>query len=123
MNCHLCESETDFTCDRCGEPVCEECCVKMTIHNQIDYPLCTLCGDAQEIEKAEYYQREREAEEKILKEKEKKAAVRKANYWKHENIEKRRLRKIEQQRLRRELYEKQMANAAKVIAQMFRGLF
>lgn len=123
MRCHLCESETDFTCDRCGEPVCEDCCVKMTIHNQIDYPLCTLCGDAREEERRAYYRREEEQEEKALAEKERKSAIRRANYWKPENIEKRRLRKIEQQRLRRELHERQMASAAKMIAEMFRGMF
>ncbi len=123
MNCHLCESDTDFTCDRCGEPVCEDCCVKMTIHNQIDYPLCTLCGEMREIEKAAYYRREEEVKEKEQAIKDKRAATRKANYWKPENIEKRRLKKIEQQKMKRELSEKQVANAAKIIAQMFRGMF
>ena len=103
MICHLCESETDFACDKCGEPVCDGCCVKMTIHNHIDYPLCELCGDTIETLKAIAYQQEKEDEEKARTEKEKRGVIRKANYRKPENVEKRRLRKLERQRIKQEL--------------------
>lgn len=50
MKCHICDGETDFKCGACNEPVCEDCCVPMTYHNQIDYPLCTSCSDTSEAE-------------------------------------------------------------------------
>ena len=115
MKCHLCEQETDFTCDRCGEPVCFDCCVKMTIHNQIDYSLCSLCGDVQQIARSEYYQKQEEEKELEQKLKKEKADKRRANYYKLQNIEKRRLAKIERHRIKREQMEQMLGNAVRIV--------
>jgi hypothetical protein len=122
--CHYCKSnKTDFTCDQCGLPVCEECCVKMTIHNQIDYPLCLGCDGVNEAEqyleacKEEDYKQEQEAKKK------KKADARRKAYWKPEAIEKRRLRKEERKRLKIEAERKQIEELAKIFKSTFGKIF
>jgi hypothetical protein len=37
-------SETEYQCDQCKEPVCEDCTVPFTQMNQIDYNLCNDCN-------------------------------------------------------------------------------
>ena len=115
LNCHLCERETDSNCRTCGEPVCFDCCVKMTIHNQIDYALCSLCGDVAESVKADHYQRIEEEKETEQKEKELKAKTRRENYWKPENIEKRMLAKTERKRKHAEQVGKMFRNAVRIV--------
>lgn len=98
MICHMCENPTDFVCDRCGNPVCEDCCVQMTIYNQIDYPLCQNCHNYKEAEdRLEEFKKE-EKNEEVRKKKDAKNAKARANYWKPENIEKRRKRKEEKRK-------------------------
>ncbi len=42
--CTVCgEHLAEYTCTRCDEYVCEDCCVAMTIHNQIDETCCHNC--------------------------------------------------------------------------------
>ena len=118
--CHICGEITDITCDRCGQSVCFDHCTKMTIHNQIDYPLCVYCNEVQQIMKADYYAEKEEREEKIKKEKERKSKIRRDVYWKPENIEKRRLAKIERKRLAREQAIKRMAEIITFINPFFR---
>jgi len=120
--CHICEHITDFTCDVCGEPVCEDCCVQMTLQNQIDYPLCEECYDSAQCSALAERRQEETWQEKRKQEKEKRAAVRRANYRKPENVEKRRLKKIEAKRLKREETLRFLAEAENVIRQMFRGM-
>jgi hypothetical protein len=43
--CHICWSLTEWQCEKCGSATCEDCSVKMTLHNQIDYCLCKSCGE------------------------------------------------------------------------------
>lgn len=43
--CNLCEKTTEFFCHICGEPVCDECTVPFTQHNQLTETVCTTCGD------------------------------------------------------------------------------
>jgi len=121
--CHICEQSTDIICDSCGEPVCEDCCVKMTIHNQIDYPLCTSCEDHNNACRAEEDEREWQWQEDKRKKKEAIAAKRRATYLKPENIEKRRLAKI-QRRIDKENAERERAQrVVDVMKNMFRGMF
>lgn len=65
MECHICSVHTVFFCTRCGEPVCDSCCVPFTLQNQVDYDLCTRCGRNQEDEYAEEMRREEEREREI----------------------------------------------------------
>lgn len=43
--CHICDKETDgeTLCQQCDEYTCQDCTVKFTQHNQIDYDLCEDC--------------------------------------------------------------------------------
>lgn len=120
MNCHICGSETDFTCDRCDEPVCFDCCVPMTIHNQIDYPLCTICEEVREDLRRLELEREYAKEEAEKKTKEERRSKARANYLKPENVAKRVARKAEQKKKRQELREKQLAEAIQIVKRMFR---
>lgn len=123
MNCHICNGETDFTCVDCGEAVCEECCVQMTLHNQIDYVLCTICGDGREAERSRFHHAEYLKEQEIKAKKDARSAKARANYRKPENIEKRRVAKIERRKRAAELRKKQMEQAARIVSNMFRGMF
>ena len=123
MNCHICGSETNFTCNDCNKSVCEDCCVVPTYGNQIDYALCTECWDSREVVfwRDRDEERKQEEAERIKKEKRKKARF--ENYWKPENIEKRRKAKEEKIRLKIELKKKQMKETVNRINSMFRGMF
>jgi hypothetical protein len=123
MKCHICEAETDFTCDGCFEPVCFDCCTPMTIHNQIDYPLCSLCNDMKQDEAARYYHEQDKKKEQIEKIKSDRKAKRRANWYKSENIERRRIRLEQRRKERRELRIKQMEEAVKIVSEMFKGMF
>lgn len=120
MNCHICGNETDFTCDRCEEPVCFNCCVPMTIHNQIDYPLCTICEDVRNEMRHQEWEREHAKEEAEKKIKEARSKKARANYYKPENVAKRSARSAERKRIRRELREKQLAESVRIVGEMFR---
>lgn len=122
MKCHICESETDFTCVQCDEPVCEDCCVVPTYLNQIDYALCVECGDSNDCRRADKQEKDWEREEKIKEEKEKKSKARKETYWKPENIAKRRVLKAERKRLKAEQARQRMADSVRFVVDMFRGM-
>jgi len=123
LTCHICEAATDFTCDQCKEPVCEDCCVQMTTHTQIDYPLCTECQESNET--ADYAERSQEwaRQEAVDKKKAKVAARRKATYWKPENVEKRRLAKAKRKAEKIERDREMMKAAVQFIGSAFRGMF
>ena len=119
LQCHMCEGETDFYCDTCGEPVCEDCCVQMTYHNQIDYPLCQDCYDGENARMSIERSRENEELAEIKRKKEAAAIKRRATYRKPENVKKR----LEAKEERRKLREKQMLESFEVIKNIFRGMF
>ena len=122
MICHICESETEFTCNECGEPVCEDCCVVPTYHNQIDYALCTDCQDIREA--ADYAERsqEWEAQEQRARKKEAQCVARRAKYYLPENIKKKRLAKLERHRLKQEANRNRLKELANILSG-FRGMF
>jgi len=123
MKCHLCNQETDFTCRDCEEPVCEDCCVQMTYENQIDYTLCTECNQTREAMTYDYNCKRWEAEKVIKDKKAAIAAKRLATAMKPENIEKRRLAKIQRKKDRDEFRRKQWNEATSIVNNMFRGMF
>ena len=122
ITCHICENETDFYCEICKEPVCEDCCVVPTYMNQIDYALCTDCQDAREADDQRERNAEYRREEAVRIKKEKRKKISRENYWKPENIEKRRKAKEERRRLRAELKKKQIEQTIKMVNSMFRGI-
>ena len=118
--CHICRNDTDFFCDKCENPVCEDCCVQMTEYNHIDYPLCQDCQDTNEayyyLERSREWKREDEAKAK----KEARNAKARANYWKPENVEKRRLAREKRKREKVKLARKQLKETLKAVSSFFR---
>lgn len=53
--CYICRKEATDDCLTCEEPVCDNCTVAYSQHNQIDYTLCKTCYTNDQEEKAEYY--------------------------------------------------------------------
>ena len=121
--CHICGTITDFTCDECGDPVCEDCCVQMTIHNQIDYPLCTYCQDSRHADDCADRSREWLRKEEENKKKAESLAKRKANYWKPENVANRKEVKEKKKEEKVERNKQMIADAAKWIYEPFRWMF
>ena len=122
-NCHMCEAETEWNCYRCDEPVCEDCCVVPTYENQLEESRCQECQDGMDASDQLEYAKEHERQEAIDTEKEKRRKKRREIYNRPENVEKRRLAKIERQLKDRELLAKQMADAVNRVNSMFRGMF
>lgn len=43
--CHICQVETDFTCNRCDRYVCEACTVAANGQNNLTETICRTCQD------------------------------------------------------------------------------
>lgn len=121
--CHICGANTEFFCCDCDQPVCEDCCVVPTYMNQIDYTICTECGDAREAEAAKDQMREWKIEAEIKTKKEIRAAARRANYWKPENVAKRKAKRDALLLARKEAEKARIEKAIKIVGSMFRGMF
>lgn len=95
--CHMCGNLTDpeYICETCDELVCEDCMVKFTIHNQIDYCLCKCCKDGQESSAWLQRYEDDKAQDELNKVKKDKAHKRWLKYHSPEQYEKRRLKKVE----------------------------
>ncbi|WP_299078962.1 hypothetical protein [uncultured Paraglaciecola sp.] len=88
--------------------------------NQIEETICNVCGDNNECDRAEEAKREYEADEK---QKEKREAInlkRRETYWKPENIQKRRLAKIQRNKERFERNRKIIEETFNIVNSMFR---
>ena len=46
MPCHICDTKTDFECERCHNYMCEGCQTPYNQFSQIDYNCCTSCASA-----------------------------------------------------------------------------
>lgn len=111
--CYICGKETDYHCQDCGEPVCEDCLTPFTLQNQIDYNLCSTCYDGYQARRRMEYVRKEEAKDianKLRIERNKKASIR---YWKPENIEKRR---VARQKRRKEQFDQRLKNIQEAIS-------
>ena len=109
--CSLCGIQTEFTCDDCGSPICEDCCIQPTYLNQVEGVLCVDCNVALENEQVKIQECEWEEEDK----KEKRSKARKANYWKPENVAKRKAVKDDLSLIEKELVRKQLKETLKVV--------
>lgn len=116
--CHMCESDTDFTCRDCEEPVCEDCCVVPTIHNQIEYALCKSCDMGYELARSIEADKEWDLSEQKRIKRETTNAKRKETYWKPENIEKRRTAKAKRNAKRVERNRKLLAETFRIVNSM-----
>ena len=120
LKCHMCGNPTEFTCQDCGEPVCEDCCVVPTYMNQIDYTLCQSCQDGHEA--ADWLERDREHKRQDARNalKATRNAAAKKRYWKPENVEKRRQARVERTRTRVERNRRMFSETMKIVGEMFR---
>ncbi|MDB5144199.1 MAG: hypothetical protein JWQ66_2912 [Mucilaginibacter sp.] len=122
QKCHICGglTEPEFLCTQCDELVCEDCMVKMTIHNQIDYCLCESCHGGNNSRKAEHYHKIEKQEEEAAKIKKEKAHKRWLKYHSPAQIEKRRLKRIELLKWRREQAAKRAKELGKILSDLFK---
>lgn len=54
LKCHICGAKTEYECRDCENPICDNCTVSYTAHNQIDYTLCKECYSFNQESFAEY---------------------------------------------------------------------
>jgi len=95
----------------------------MTLHNQIDYPLCTLCEGTREAEAREEYCREATRAEDAKAKRDVRNSKARNRYWMPENVEKRRVERAERRRKEMERRKLQMENAMKAVGEMFSDMF
>jgi hypothetical protein len=121
QKCHICGELTEWECERCGEPVCEKCCVPFTQFNQCTETICNDCGDhlndlrAIEIEREE---KNKEIQEKI---EDCKKWERLKKYNSPEQIEKRAKKKIERRERKRLIIIEEKRRNAKALGNIFKG--
>jgi hypothetical protein len=122
MKCHVCGKKTDWKCESCEEPVCEDCCVPFTQFNQCTNAICECCGDTNNEIRASNQALIDEENEKIEKGRllrNKKARIR---YHSSEQQEKRRIKK-EELRLESIVFQKERAEKlGKIMSNIFRGM-
>lgn len=124
QTCHVCEeNKTDFACHICGEPVCEDCCVVPTYHNQLDYAFCTVCESGREERRWRDAEIEEKHEAAIAAKKKAIADKRLTTRMKPENIAKRIAAKTERKKLRVEQARIRMEQTVKLMAEIFKGFF
>lgn len=119
MLCHMCNSETEYTCQTCDEPVCENCTVQMTYHNQIDYTKCQCCQDGHDAQRRLEWLKEDQIRQIEKTKKDKINSKARANYWKPENVEKRKLKSIQRKKDKIERNKKILEEAMRIVGEMF----
>ena len=118
--CHWCDTEqTEWTCEQCEEPTCEDCMVKMTIQNQIDFNLCLGCDGTNDARRCDEHAVEIDRENAATAKRDERNAASRARYRRPENVEKRR----KARRALVELRRKQYAESLERVAEIFRGMF
>lgn len=117
--CHICGSDTGYECRDCGEFVCDNCTMPYTQFTQIDYTLCKRCGGAQEDSRADEYFRQEQEDAEQLRQKQIRNEKQREYYHSKKAIEKRRIKKVELQKLR----AKQKEESARVLTEIFRDMF
>jgi hypothetical protein len=122
MFCHMCGAETEFTCQDCDEPVCEDCAVAMTLQNQIDYTLCQCCYGGREASARLEWLKEDERARAVKAKKDAANAKARATYRKPENVAKRKEAAAKRKKEAAELRLKQMQNAFRIVGDMLRGM-
>ena len=116
--CHMCGSGTEFRCERCGEPVCVECCAP-----NIEIARCAECEDACFYILWADADRRAEIQEVKDKEREEKNKAARDRYWMPENVAKRKAQREAEWKAQEELSKKQMEEAISVVNELFYGMF
>lgn len=120
--CHICKNETDWDCENCGFPVCDNCTVPYDQFTQIDYTLCNTCGDRQQSARASEYFEELE-EKEIANKKRKEINEKQREYYNSDKArEKRKLKKIELQELRKKESKERAKRLAGILSNIFKHM-
>ena len=120
--CHICgEDAEEFNCERCDEPVCEDCLEPFTLQNQLYATICKECYEMQKIYQAIEYQKEEEIRDARVKKKAHQRELTRIRYWRPENIEKRRTAGMKLRKEATELRQRQLAETISIVNDMFRG--
>ncbi len=98
MKCHSCGNETDYKCESCGQPVCDDCVTPFTYHNQIDFAQCIDCTESTAIAHLEEAERNQAYEASRAEKRSKRNEAARRRYHSPAQKEKRRLKKIEERR-------------------------
>lgn len=88
--------------------------------NQLDYALCTDCGEAQQANAAREASKEHDRQEALTAKKKAIADKRRATYWKPENVAKRKNAKAERKRVQAEQTRQRMIDAIKIVGSWLR---
>lgn len=122
MECHICKTETDFECEDCQMPVCDNCTMPYNQFTQIDWTQCTDCGERHQQRRAYEYFAEIE-EEKAAEKKRQERNEKARDYYNSDKArEKRRLKKIEQQELRKKADEERSTRIAGILSDIFKHM-
>jgi hypothetical protein len=121
MFCHMCGAETEFICQDCDEPVCEDCAVAMTLQNQIDYTKCQNCHDGHEAARRLEWLKEDEKASAAKAKKDAANAKARATYRKPENVAKRKAAAAKRKKEAAELRLKQMQDAFRIVGDILRS--
>lgn len=97
--CFICGKDTEYECRDCGGFVCDDYTMPYNQFTQIDYTLCTVCGGIHNDERADEDLRSKQRDEQELKNREIRNERQRKYYHSEKAVEKRRLKKIEQQRI------------------------
>ena len=118
MNCHICGGESEGNCEQCEQPICADCCVSMTLQNQIDYPLCPICYEHDEVM---LWNECCEAEQIKVRADAKRTArndASRARYRQPENVEKRRIAREQRKRAKAIAWANALAEAFGIVNDM-----
>jgi len=118
--CHICGAEADYECRDCGELVCDNCTMPYNQFTQIDYTLCKSCGGVNEEARANEHHAIQLHEEQELKEKQVRNENQRKYYHSEKAVEKRRLKRIELQKLRAKQKEESIDRLTEVFINVFK---
>lgn len=106
LNCHMCGETTEFTCEDCGEPVCDNCAVPFTLQNQYEGTHCECCYSSAERLSVKEFQAEEDLKGEKEKKRKKKNEAARARYHSPKQIKRRLLAKIAREIERQERIQK-----------------
>ena len=119
--CHYCEeAEGEYDCPTCGKLTCEDCFEPCTVFNAGYQQDCKGCVSKKESELVRVYEERESREKEAQKIKDERNTKARSNYWKPENIEKRKIKKQQRKEEQAELKLKQLDELKDIFINLFR---
>jgi hypothetical protein len=122
VKCVCCGNETDYFCETCDEPVCDDCTKGYDQFSQITEIMCMPCYNGYESNRADHFIEEERREKARQIKREHRNSLARIRYKRPENIEKRRIKKEikEQQRIKRE--QEHAKDVRKLLSNIFKHM-